>query len=209
MSRRRAATLLAAAAAALGAAGCSSLFGGDVPDPTFYVWRDAGTAAPAAQVSPHRLILAPTQTATFYDSQRIAFSRSPGTRDRYELAWWTERPGKRFDVLLAERLERRAAFAAFAAMTSATRGDLMLAVTILDIYHDDQRSPGVAHVALTAEVVDLRSRALLARRSFRAEPPLAGENPAAAVAAFDAAATRLLDELVPWIETAAAKAPLR
>lgn len=38
------------------------------------------------------------------------------------------------------------------------------------------------------------------------EAPLAEENAAAAVAAFDAAVARALDELVPWLEREAAKA---
>jgi cholesterol transport system auxiliary component len=206
---RGAGRLLGAAAIAAGAAGCGSLLGGDVPAPTYYLWRDTGAATPAPQASPLRLILAPTEAAAFYDTQRIAFSRSPGTRDRYELAWWTDRPGKRFDVLLAERLEKRNAFAAVAAMTSGTRGDLMLSAVVLDLHHDAQKPPGSAYLAVAAELVDLRSRALLARRSFVAQVSVPDENPAAAVAAFDAAVTRLLDELLPWLEGEAAKASPR
>jgi cholesterol transport system auxiliary component len=187
-------------------AGCAGLLGGDAPAPTFYVWRDNGAATPAPQPSAHRLILAPTSVVAFYDTQRIVFSRTPGTRDRYQLAWWTERPGKRFDVLLLERLAQRNAFVTVADMTSATRGDLMLTASILDIYHDNRQPPGVAHVVVSAELTDLRSRFLLARRTFVAQPPLLDENPAAAVTAFDTAVTHLLDDLVPWVESEAAKA---
>ena len=191
-----------AAAAAVG--GCASLFGSDAP-PTFFVWQDPGKSAPAAQVLPRTLLVAPTATATFYDTQRIVFAQDAGTRAYYQLASWTERPGKRFDVLLLERLLARNAFAGIAATTSGTRGDLVLSASILDIYHDNAQQPGVVRLRIAVELADRNGRALLARRTLEQEEPLAAESAAAAVAAFDAAVARMLDELVPWVEREAAK----
>lgn len=199
---RRSAALVACAAVC----GCASLFGGDTAPTTFFVWQDPGRSAPAAKPLPRTLLVAPTATATFYDTQQIAFAQNAGTRAYYQLAAWTERPGKRFDVLLLERLLARNAFAGIAATTSGTRGDLVLSASILDIYHDNARQPGVARVRIAVELADRSGRALLARRTFEQEPPLAAENPAAAVAAFDVAIGRLLDELMSWLEREAAKA---
>jgi cholesterol transport system auxiliary component len=184
--------------------GCASLFGSDAP-PTFFVWQDPGKSAPAAQVLPRTLLVAPTATATFYDTQRIVFAQDAGTRAYYQLASWTERPGKRFDVLLLERLLARNAFAGIAATTSGTRGDLVLSASILDIYHDNAQQPGVVRLRIAVELADRNGRALLARRTLEQEEPLAAESAAAAVAAFDAAVARMLDELVPWVEREAAK----
>jgi cholesterol transport system auxiliary component len=192
------------AAAALG--GCASLFGGGDASPTYFVWQDPGRSAPAAAASPRTLLVAPTATATFYDSQRIAFAPDAGTRAYYQLASWTDRPGKRFDVLLLERLLARNAFAGLAATTSGIRGDLVLSATILDIYHDNAKAPGTARLRIAVELADRGGRALLARRTFEQTVPLGAESPAAAVAAFDTAVGRVLDELVPWLESAAPRA---
>jgi cholesterol transport system auxiliary component len=202
-----AAGLRAGAAFATAAAlyGCASLFGGGDASPTYFVWQDPGKSAPAATAGPRTLLVAPTGTATFYDTQRIAFAPDAGTRAYYQLAAWTERPGKRFDVLLVERLLARNAFAGIAATTSGTRGDLVLSASILDIYHDNSRQPGVARLRIAVELADRGGRALLARRTFEQEQPLAAESATAAVAAFDAAVARMLDELVPWLEREAAK----
>lgn len=196
----------ALAAASLAAAGCTSLIGGDAPQPTFYVWLDSGAGAPAPQALARTLLVAPTSTATFYDSQRIAFSREAGTRGQYQFAAWTERPGRRFDVLLLERLERRNAFAQVASTTASVRGDLVLAVALLDLYHDDVKPPGVARIRATAELTDRTNRVLLARRTLVAESPVAADHAEAAVAALNAAVGRLLDELVPWLEAEAGRA---
>jgi cholesterol transport system auxiliary component len=197
---------VAALAACAAVGGCGSLFGGGDASPTYFVWQDAGRSAPAAAVSPRALLVAPTATATFYDTQRIAFAPDAGTRAYYQLAAWTDRPGKRFDVLLIERLLARNAFAGVAATTSGTRGDLVLAAAILDIYHDNAKQPGVARLRVAVELADRSGRALLARRTFEQQAPVAEENAAAAVAAFDAAVGRMLDELLPWLEREAARA---
>lgn len=208
MKRSLAAQGFAAVGAVLigaGATGCASLFGGGSPPPTFLVWRDPGQAVPAAQRSPRTLLVAPSDTAAFYDTQRIAFSRESGTRGQYQLAAWTDRPGKRFDVLLVERLDRRNAFAQVGATTSGVRGDLMLATAILELYHDDVQSPGVARLRIAAEITDRVNRTLLARRTFVAEAPVELPNAQSALAGFDLALARLLDELLPWLEGEAAK----
>lgn len=208
MSRRSVARAVLAAAS-IAAAGCTSLIGGDAPQPTFHVWQDPGASAPAQKTLPRTLLVAPTATATFYDSQRIAFSRAAGTRGQYQFAAWTERPGRRFDVLLLERLERRNAFAQVASTTASVRGDLVLSVSLLDLYHDDLAPPGVARVRATAELADRTNRLLVARRTLVAETPVAADNAEAAVHALNAALGRLLDELVPWLEAEAGKAPPR
>lgn len=197
------------AAASVAVAGCASLVGSDVPQPTFHVWRDLGETAPAPKVLPRTLLVAPTATATFYDSQRIVFSRETGTRGQYQFAAWTERPGRRLDLLLLERLERRNAFAQVASTTAGVRGDLLLAITVLDLYHDDVNPPGVARIRVAAELTDRASRALLARRTFVAETPVAADNADAAVAALNTGLGRLLDELLPWLEAEAGKAEPR
>jgi cholesterol transport system auxiliary component len=201
--RRLIALVLGAAAIGVIAAGCTPFLAGGGPAPTSFVWRDAGRSTPAPQPAPVALLLAPTQTTAFSDSQRIVFSRTPGTRAYYQLAQWTDRPGPRFDVLLLERLSQRRAFAQVAPMTAGTRGDALLAVTILDIFHDDARPPGTVRLEVSAELTDRGARALLARRSFVREAPVAEESAAAAVAGFDAAVTGLLDELLPWLEAEA------
>jgi len=205
---RNAIARAALAAVTIAAAGCASLIGGDAPPPTFYVWQDPGASVPAPQALPRTLTLlvAPTSTATFYDSQRIAFSREAGARGQYQFAAWTERPGRRFDVLLLERLERRGAFAQVASTTASVRGDLVLAVSLLDLYHDDAKPPGVARIRATAELTDRTNRALVARRTMVAEAALAADHAHAAVGALNVALGRLLDELVPWVEAEAGKA---
>ncbi len=199
MNRR--AALLALA----GLSGCT-VFGGDRPAPTYFVLRDAADVTPAAQRSARTLLVAPTATSPFYDTQSIVFSRMPGTRAYYQFAAWTERPGKRFDALLLSRLERRGAFASVASITAGVRGELLLACMLSELYHDDDPAPGHVRMEVAAELTDRNERRLLGRRAFAQESPVGADNAEAAVRAFETAVARLLDELVAWVERAASPA---
>jgi cholesterol transport system auxiliary component len=201
--RRRAALAALGSVAALPAC---TLLGADRPSPTFFVLRDPGTATAAERPLPRTLLVAPSATSPFYDSQSIVFSRAPGTRAYYQFAAWTERPGKRLDTLLMARFERRNAFAAVASSTAGVRGDLLLAATLEELYHDDQRAPGNARIVLSAELTDRNDRRLVGRRSFTAEVAVREDNAEGAVRAFETGVARILDELVTWVESAAAAA---
>lgn len=201
--RRRAAAL----AAALALAGCLSP--SNLPGHDYFVLQDHGAATPAARKLPHALLVSPTAASAFYDTQSLVYSRAAGQRAYYQFASWADRPGRRFAELAQTRIEGRGSFEQVAAITAGASGDLLLNTTIEEIYHDDVVPPGRARIAVTAELVDRATRSVLARRTFAADAPVEHENAAAAVAAFDQAVTRMLDELVPWLEAVAEKAPAR
>jgi cholesterol transport system auxiliary component len=168
----------------------------------YYVLRD-GASPPA---SPARapgaslgLLVAPTEVESFYDTVSIAFSRAPGTRGYYQYAFWTERPGQAFARLLAARLEAAGAFSSVALSTSGVDGDLVLNTTLTELYHDAAGVPGMARVRVTAELVDRRSRRLLARRTFDQTAPAASHDAPGAVAGFQQAIAALLDDLSRWV----------
>ncbi len=131
----------------------------------------------------------------------LAYSRQPGTRAHYQFAGWTERPAHRIGLLIERRLATRGRFAAVAQGTAGIRGDVVLNLSLEHLYHDVSVTPGLARVAIAAELVDWRTRALLARRTFEQTTPVASESADAAVDAMNRAFSALLDELVPWVES--------
>ncbi|MEW5707599.1 ABC-type transport auxiliary lipoprotein family protein [Pelomicrobium sp. G1] len=169
----------------------------------YYVLGDGASPSASlarAQGASPRLLVAPTEVKSFYDTASIAFSRAPGTRGYYQYAFWTERPGQAFTRLLAARLEAAGAFSSVALSTSGVDGELMLNTTLTELYHDAAGAPGVARVRLTAELVDRRSRRLLARRTFDQAAPAASYDAPGAVAGFQRAIAALLDDLSRWVQ---------
>ncbi len=201
--RRR---LLAAALPLLAtaAAGCGSLSGslrGDAPAHVYYELDDLGSAPPSSGGArlEQRLLVAGLSGSMLYDSVGMAYSRAPGARSYYQFASWSEQPAQRLTRLATRRLAAMQVFRDVAGVTGAVRADWLLELQLHQMYHDDLKPPGSAHIEVLAELIDWRERQVLSRRDFSVREPLEQENAAAAAAAFNRALTRLLDELGGWV----------
>ncbi|HKA38447.1 MAG TPA: ABC-type transport auxiliary lipoprotein family protein [Burkholderiales bacterium] len=183
-----------------------------VPPQQYFVLSDLAkpaAAKPPAKGVSRTLLINPTVTSAFYDTQSMAYSRAAGQRGYYQFAGWTERPGRRFSELLMHRLEARGAFSSVAFTTAGIRGDVVLNTRLEELYQETNAStgPGRVVVEVTAEIVDYAERTMLARRRFSQSAATGGDNASAAVNAFNQAVTALLDEISTWVEaTAAARA---
>jgi len=184
-----------------GLAGCMSIQ--DVPPREYYVLDDlakASALSPAAQAG-RVLLVNPASASPFYDTQSLVFSRSPGQRAYYQFAGWTERPGRRLNELLMRRLEARGSFKSVAVTTAGIKGDFVLSTRIEEFYHDASANPGSVRVEVSAEIVDYAARTIVAQRRFAQSVTAASDNAQAAVAAFNRAATTVLDEMSAWVES--------
>ncbi len=207
---RTRARLLALTAAALLCGACVSVGGGDAPARTWYRLTDrgVGTADPGVRIAATLLVEGAAQDS-LYESTALVFSRAPGAHAYYQFASWTEPPARRIAQLAIQRLAARERFDAVARIDAGIRGDLLLRVTVEEMLHELGAQGGRARIGVSAELIDWPRRALIARRGFAANEPVGGDDASAAVAAFDRGATRLLDDLAPWVEAAAASRPKR
>lgn len=192
---------IAAGLMSVAMAGCMSF--GNVEPQRYYVLGDRNTASTAA---PGRdtetgvtLLVSPTQTPSFYDTQEIVYSPRPGLRARYQFHSWTERPGKRLGELLLARLARAPELGTAASSTSGIKGELILNTTLAEFYHDAATPPGTAHAVLHAELVDRVRRVLIARRSFERMVSAETYDAPGAVQALKQAATGVLDDIDSWL----------
>jgi len=176
-----------------------------VPPQQYFVLSDVAAAAAGQGSAAGRrtLLVNPTVTSSFYDTQNLVYSRTAGQRSYYQFAGWTERPGRRFSELLTRRLEARGAFATVASTTSGIKGDMLVNTRLEELYHDTSASPGRVVVEVTAEIVDYADRTMVARRRFSQSAPASADNAAGAVAAFNQAVSVLLDEMSAWVEASA------
>ena len=187
----------------LALSGCAN-FGQNTSTPAvvYYVLNDtepAAASAPAPADGPTLLVL-DTTASGFYDNNQLVFSRSAGTRGQYQFARWTERPGRRFAELLRARLDRQGGYRV-AAGGGYVRGELMLDTRLVELYHDATREPGQVRLELRADLVDMKQRTLLGRRTFEQQVPLTAYDAAAAAQASSLAVSRVLDDLTGWLAT--------
>lgn len=204
--RRRTAWAACCAAALL--AGCVSVDVGnsDGGAPTQFRLYDLSSApARAPRTVPRSLVVAAMPSVGIGDTFSITYSRAPHERALYQYASWADRPSSRVVQLLVRRLDARGDFASVAELGSGIAGDLMLNLTVDELVHDTVSAQG--RFQLTATLVDRSTRTLVARRSFESAVAVPQANARGAVEALSRAVTNVLDELVPWLDAAAAKLP--
>lgn len=201
MNRGFAGVALAMLATASTLSGCVSLGdSADTPAAVCYVLNDSAPAAAATQspatVTPLRVL--DTTTGSFYDTDRLVFSRSADTRGHYQFARWTERPGRRFADLMRARLDHQGGWNVSAG-DGHVRADWLLDTELVEFYHDAASNPGQVRLVLRADLVDTRQRKLLGRRVFEQQVALASYDAAGAAQASSQAVSRVLDDLTGWL----------
>jgi cholesterol transport system auxiliary component len=174
----------------------------------FRIVDSAATPAAAARSSGRDLVVAPQPSSSVDDSFSLAFSRQPNQRAAYQFATWSDRPSNRLAQLLVDRLGARRSFASVTLAGRGVAGDVQLNLSVNDFYHDASATPGAARVEIAAELIDRSSRRLIARQTFSASAPVSAANAAAAAAALGVASTKVLDDLVAWIEARTAPSTL-
>lgn len=205
-ARRRLLGAFAAAPLAGALGGCLGL--GEVPAHVYYELDDLGGTPPAAGARvEHTLLVAGSAANGLLDSTALAFSRAAGARQQYQFASWSERPAQRIARLMARRLREAQVFRDVVAETAPVRGDWLLELQLEQLFHDDATPPGEARIEVAVDLVDRLARRSIARRRFAQHEPLTVESAAQAVAAFDRALTRLLDEASAWVLAQAARSP--
>ena len=202
--------LLMLAAIALTTAACISVdVGKDTAQQSqFRIVDSAAPAAAVARSNGRELVVAPQPSSSVDDSFSLAFSRKPEQRAAYQFASWSDRPSNRLAQLLVDRLAARRSFGSVALAGRGVAGELLLNLSVSDFFHDATASPGTARVTIDVELLDRGARKLIARQDFAASAPVSAANSAAAAAALGVASTKVLDDVVAWVESKAAPAAL-
>ena len=202
-SRRRMLLGLGAAAPAALLAGCGF---GNAPRMDFHLLRDAvpQASAPAGPGIDKVLLLSSGAMPGLYDSDRMVFSADGRSRSYFQFGYWSERPAQTLLVLSEARLVRSKRFREVASSTSGVRGDLLLSLRLDELYLDAASEPGVVKLIVSAELIDWRSRQLLARRNFAQAAPVPRRDASGVAEAASQAVGVMLGELVAWAVASAA-----
>lgn len=191
-------------------AGCGSLsITNSSPKIDYFVLQDLALPAPSTIPAPARssrvLLIASSTSQALFDSERMVFTKDGISRSYYQFANWSERPPQSLATLAETRLSRVGSFRAVTQSTSGVKADLLLTLRLNELTHDDSVSPGVMRLEVTADLVDWRTRELVARRVFVGAVAVASRDSIGGAQAANRAITTMLDDLSPWVESNAAR----
>jgi len=145
------------------------------------------------------LLLREAEPGGLSQSLRLAYSRAPGTLAQYQYARWSEAPPKRLHTVLRQRLLASGLYAGVVPLGAGVQGDYQLNIRLLDFFHNAAQSPGSAHVALEAELVQRSTARLVGQQLFVADVALAQQGAAAAAAGLGQASGQVLDAVIAWL----------
>jgi len=191
------------ALAALLLSGCVSIgLGGESAAQVQLSLHDAAIASVTRRAEPlaNALLVQPQPANALADTLSIAYSRREHEYAFYQFASWTERPVRQLPRLLVQRLEARGVAAAVGLLGDPLRADWLLTLSVDALHHDVRTPPGVARLALTAELFDRRTRKRLSHRQFEASTPTERADSSAAAQALSSSLSKVFDELLPWLE---------
>ncbi len=185
--------------AVLALAGCGSVLPAPAPPPALYRLTPAADfAAGPRPVAVQLGIDAPSAEAAL-DTTRIALTRSPTTLDYFAAAAWTDRLSTMLQALLVESFDNAHRLAAIGPQSGALRPDIVL---VTELRHFEALYNGTEpprwQIEITAKLVKLPERTLLADRDFHADAAAARNDLVPIVEAADAAWHGVAKDIVDW-----------
>jgi cholesterol transport system auxiliary component len=181
-------------------AGCTSLFVA-TPGRLYRLSADGAYPATLPRVTAQLLVDLP-QAPAGIDTTRIALTRAPLSLDYYADSEWTDRVPALLQTALLASFENSKAITAIDRESIGLRADFILKTEIrhFEALSDGSAPPNV-WVAMTARLVAMPQREIIAQASFERRVPAAANEVPAVVAAFNAAADAVIKDIVVWTVT--------
>jgi len=189
-----------AAIAGLALGGCSALGPSVTAPPSFYVLERPASVAPAATpASAPTLIINPTHATAGFDSARIIYVREAHRLDYFARSEWVDPPARMLTPLLVAAIEGAGVFRAVVATPSAAAADLRLDTEIIRLQHEFVSQPSRVRFTLRADLVDDKTRRVVARHEFDASVAAASDDAYGGVVAANRAVQTTLRELAAFV----------
>lgn len=156
------------------------------------------------QAGPNRgtatlLVSLPLAQAGF-DTVRMAYLLRPHEVRYFAVHQWADQPARMVAAQLRRTLEKAGAWRAVVQAPAAVRSDVRLDVDQLVLLQDFTTHPSHARLTLGAQLVDLKTQQVIGARRFEAIETAPSDDPYGGVEAANRALSKLLDQVVAWVD---------
>ncbi len=184
---------------ALAAGGCGSVIPGAASEPPrLYDLTPKSTYSKNLPKADWQLIVETPIASASLNTNRIPVRRNPTTLGYYERAVWTDLAPSLVQTLLIESFENTGKIIAVGRESVGLRADFVLKTELREFQAETASGSPVAHVRLTAKLVQMPQRTIIAWTSEEHSVAADGESMDAIVRAFDKALGKTLKRIVEW-----------
>ena len=182
--------------------GCTDLVPGQRPAPNFYRLTPKSTFDPDLPSVDWQLVLEAPVANAGLATTRIALAQKPLKIEYYARSSWTDRAPQMVQTLMVESFENSDRIVSIGRESLGLRSDFVLKSELREFQAEywsvEEGAPPNVRVNLSAKLVKMPRRLIVASQSFERIEPAAADNLEAVVDAFDTALGGVLKELVAW-----------
>ena len=195
---------------ALALSACSVLSPSATPLPAFYslngtpgaMINSTQTPAPApftsVSAAQPTLIVNPPRAAAGFDSQRIIYLREAHKLEYFANSEWVDPPARMLGTLLVASLQNTGTFRAVVLAPGTAVGEMRLETEIIRLQQDFQTRPSRVHFTLRANLLNEKTRRVVAWREFDAAVSTATDDPQGGVLAANLAVQSVLKDVATF-----------
>ena len=203
---------------ALALCACSVLSPSATPPPAFYSLNGAPGAMvnptptpaqtqtqtptpspfPSVSAAAPTLIVNPPRAAAGFDSQRIIYLREAHKLEYFANSEWVDPPARMLGTLLVASLQNTGVFRAVVLAPGTAVGEMRLETEVIRLQQDFQTKPSRVHFTLRANLLDEKTRRVVAWREFDAAVLSATDDPYGGVVAANLAVQSVLKEVATF-----------
>jgi cholesterol transport system auxiliary component len=173
--------------------------------PDIYVLEYA-QAVQAAQIK-HELVLAVgvPRTLAGFDTSQMAYVQQPHELNYFAASRWADTPARMLGPLIAHALEQTESFLAVVQSSGMLPADLRLDTELVRLQQDFRTHPSRVQLTMRAQLIDVRSKRLLAVRQFDDFETAASDDAFGGVAAANRLVQRMLGRVAEFCVMAPGK----
>lgn len=184
--------------------GCSLLPKSEAPN-VYLLPATPVAAAPHGAARPESLRIVTPQAERVLDSSHIAVLPQGNIITTYQAARWSDRAPRLLRNRLLDAFRTDGRFAALSSDDAQLQADLELTGDLRAFQSEYVQGAPVVVIRYDAQLVDGRSRKIVATHRFDIRQPVVGKNVPQVVTAFGLATDRLASQVIRWVTTSAAK----
>lgn len=183
---------------------CGALSPTTTPHPAYYALDNVQSAAPVSMpIAAPTLIINPPHAAAGFASPRIIYVREAHKLEYFANSEWVDPPARMLTPLLVAAAANTGAFRAVVLTPSAAAGDLRLDTEIIRLQHEFGTLPSRVRFTLRANLVDNKTREVLAWKEFDTSVAAGSEDAYGGVVAANRAVATVLESVSAFCAEAA------